>query len=44
MVDWLTLLLRIRQVPGSNLGLETDFTEFLLGCPQSLQENSGILL
>jgi hypothetical protein len=26
MVDWLTLLLRIREVPGSNVGLET-------GCP-----------
>jgi hypothetical protein len=25
MVKWLTLLLRIREAPGSNLGPETDY-------------------
>jgi hypothetical protein len=27
VVEWLTLLLRIQQVPGSNLGLETGYPD-----------------
>jgi hypothetical protein len=35
VVEWLTPLLRVREVPGSNLGLETDY-------PWYLQTNAGI--
>jgi hypothetical protein len=27
VVEWFTLLLRIREVPGSNLGSETGYTD-----------------
>jgi hypothetical protein len=37
-VEWLELLIRIREVPGSNLGSDA-FRDF----PQLLQENAGIV-
>jgi hypothetical protein len=43
VVEWLTLLLRNRVVPGSNLGSETGYSEGVRGFPQSLQANAGIL-
>jgi hypothetical protein len=42
MVAWLTFLLRIREVPGSNPGPETVITEVIRGFPQSLQANAVI--
>jgi hypothetical protein len=43
VVERLTLLLRIREVQGSKLGLETCFPgERFRGFPQSLQANDGI--
>jgi hypothetical protein len=30
LVEWLTLLLTIREVPGSNLGRETGYPDFFL--------------
>jgi hypothetical protein len=39
VVEWLTLLLRIRKLPGSNL----DSGEFFRLIPQSLQTNVGIV-
>jgi hypothetical protein len=39
VVEWLTLLLRILEVPGSSL---EPATEFYRSLPQSLQENAGI--
>jgi hypothetical protein len=41
VVECLTLLLRIWEVPGSNLGPETGYPDVFYGCPQSLQENAG---
>jgi hypothetical protein len=41
--EWLTLLLRILGVPGSNLGPQTGYPEFLRGFLQSFQANSGIV-
>jgi hypothetical protein len=41
VVECLTLLLRIWEVPGSNLGPETGCPDAFYGFPQSLQENSG---
>jgi hypothetical protein len=38
VVEWLTALFHTRDVPGSNLGLETGFTWF----PAVSQENAGI--
>jgi hypothetical protein len=29
VVEWLKLLLRIREVPGSNLGTQTGYPQFL---------------
>jgi hypothetical protein len=44
MVEWLTILLRIQDVLGSNLNLETDYsTEILLGFFQSLEANAEII-
>jgi hypothetical protein len=43
VVEWLALLLRIREVPGSNLGQDTSCPEFVRGFPQSLQPNAGIV-
>jgi hypothetical protein len=42
MVEWLTFLLRIREVLCSNLGLETGYSEVFRGFPQYLQANAGI--
>jgi hypothetical protein len=36
------VLLRIREVPGSGIDPETDYTEASPSFPQSLQANSGI--
>jgi hypothetical protein len=41
VVEWLTLLFRIREVPGWNLGPETDYPEAFRRFPQSLQANAG---
>jgi hypothetical protein len=39
----LTLLLRIRDILGSNLGADTGYAEFFFcGSPQSLQANAGM--
>jgi hypothetical protein len=44
VVEWLTLLLHICEVPGSNLGQDTGYpTEIFHDFPQSLQANSGIV-
>jgi hypothetical protein len=44
MVEQLIFLLRIWEVPGSNLGLETCYPHRgFCGFPQSLQANSGIV-
>jgi hypothetical protein len=43
MVEWLALLLRIREVPGSNLSPVTGYPDLgFCGFPQSLQANAGI--
>jgi hypothetical protein len=41
-VEWITLL-RIQEVPGSNLDPETGCPEVFCGVPQSLQKNAGIV-
>jgi len=42
MVEWLTLLLRIQEVPGSNLGPETGYTDWGFSWfSQSLRRMSG---
>jgi hypothetical protein len=41
VVEWLTLLLRIRDVSGSNLGPETDYSESFSAFPQSVQANAA---
>jgi hypothetical protein len=43
IVELLALLLRIRGVPGSNLGKETGNPEGFRGFPQSLEANVGIV-
>jgi hypothetical protein len=44
-VQWLTLLHRIREISGSNLGLETGYPDWgLRGYPQSFQANAGIVV
>jgi hypothetical protein len=40
--SWLTRLLRIREAPGSNLGPETGYPEFLW-FSQYYQENAGLV-
>jgi hypothetical protein len=43
LVEWLALLLRIREFPGQiSARRPATLTEFFRGCPQSLQANSGI--
>jgi hypothetical protein len=42
-VECLTLMLRIREVPGSNIGPDTSYPEGFRGSPQSLQANAGIV-
>jgi hypothetical protein len=43
-MSWLTLLLRIREVMGSNLGPKTGYPDYVwCGFPQSFQANAGIL-
>jgi hypothetical protein len=42
-VEWITLLLRIREAPGSNLSPEIGYPDcHFRGFPQSLQVNVGI--
>jgi hypothetical protein len=44
VVEWLTLLLRILEVPGSYLGPETGYPDCVFrGFLQSLQANAGIV-
>jgi hypothetical protein len=46
VVEWLTLLLCIREVPGSNLVPETGYPGrgfFFCGFPHSVQANAGIV-
>jgi hypothetical protein len=43
VVKGLTLVLRIREILGSNLGPETDYPEVFRDVPQSLQKNAGIV-
>jgi hypothetical protein len=44
VVEWLTLLLRIRKVPSSNLGTETGYLDYSFRrFPQSIQGNDGIV-
>jgi hypothetical protein len=43
-VEWFTLLLRIQEAPGSNLGPETGYTDWgFRELPQSLPVNAGIV-
>jgi hypothetical protein len=39
----LSILLCIRDIPGSNLGPETEYSEFFRGFPLYLQANAGIV-
>jgi hypothetical protein len=41
-VPKVALLLSIREVSSSNLGQESNYSEFLCGFPQSFQANSAI--
>jgi hypothetical protein len=41
VVDW--LLLRFREVPGSNFGLETGYPEVFRGILHLLQAKAGIV-
>jgi hypothetical protein len=45
VVEWLTLLLGIREVPSSNIGPATDYADDwgFRGFGQSLQANAGIV-
>jgi hypothetical protein len=44
VVEWLTILLCVRKVPGSNFGLETGYTDLRFSCfSSSHQANSGIV-
>jgi hypothetical protein len=43
VVEWLTLLLRIREVPDSNMGLKTGYPGRFLVFFQSFQGNAGIV-
>jgi hypothetical protein len=43
VVEWLTFLLRIKEIPGSNLGSETGNPDSFFRLPQSLQANFGII-
>jgi hypothetical protein len=41
--EWLTLLLRIREVPGSNIGPGPAYPDVFRGFSQSLDTNAGIV-
>jgi hypothetical protein len=43
VVVWLTLLLRIRQFPVSNLCPKTGYPQVFRDFPQSFQANTGIV-
>jgi hypothetical protein len=44
VVEWLTLLHRIREFPGSNLRVQIGYLiEFVRGFSQSLQANAGVV-
>jgi hypothetical protein len=44
MVEWLALLLRIREIPVPNLDPETGYPDWnFCGFPPSLQDNAGIV-
>jgi hypothetical protein len=44
VVEWLLLLLRIPEVPGSNIGFKTTYPEWKFhGFPQSIQANTGVV-
>jgi hypothetical protein len=43
VVKGLTLVLRVWEILGSNLGPETGYPEVFRDIPQSLQENAGIV-
>jgi hypothetical protein len=43
VIEWLTLLLHIREVPGSNLSPETCYPKVFCGFPQCIQANAGIV-
>jgi hypothetical protein len=44
VVKWLTILLRIREVPDSNTGPQTGYPDWRFrGFPQHLQANAGIV-
>jgi hypothetical protein len=40
--EWLALMIRIRDVPGSNLGPETGYPEVLCSCPETPRQMSEI--
>jgi hypothetical protein len=42
VVEWLTLLLRIQEVPGSSNGPEGGYPELFRGVSQSFHANAGI--
>jgi hypothetical protein len=44
VVEWLTILLRIREVPGSNLGPGTGYPEAFHGLLQHFQANAASFL
>jgi hypothetical protein len=44
VADWLTILLSIREVPGTNLGPEIGYPEVFCDLTQSFQENVRIVL
>jgi hypothetical protein len=39
VVEWLALLFHIREIPDSNISLETGYPEIFLGFSESLQVN-----
>jgi hypothetical protein len=43
VAEWLTLLLRVQEVPGSNFDPGTGYPEGFRGFPQSLQANARIV-
>jgi hypothetical protein len=43
LAEWLTLLLRILEVPASNLDPETGYTDVFRSFPLSFQANSGVV-